>query len=255
MLPRPTCPYCIEGAALQAAGLLPVGVPFCLEHEVPDVGLDDGGTSVSGRASVFARIFVRWQVRATERVFGWTLPIVALLLGLGSVLVLAVRWPRTSLFLAAVGGVWWALRVHPGPALLVLAAALQIFAAVALVAPSWCRLWVLARWRTLVVYRRLWRTAMHAAELERRDEDGQVRRPAFRRVRCLPTVDVVHVRGLLGQRFGEWEEAAGMVGHVFGAHGVRVHRGDDRRLTLELARGPRGRSWNRDGALHLEEAR
>ena len=238
MLPRPTCPYCIEGAALQAAGLLPVGVPFCLEHEVPDVGLDDGGTSVSGRAGVFARLMARWQVRAGERLFGWAMPLAALALFVVAVLRAGVRWPRTSLFLAVVGGVWWALRVHPGPALLVLAAALQIFAAVALVAPSWCRLWVLARWRTLVVYRRLWRTAMHAAELEHRDVDGVVTLPRLGWVRCTEHVDVVRVRGVLGQRGAAWEEAAGMLGHVFGARGVAVHRGDDRRLTLELARGP-----------------
>jgi hypothetical protein len=42
---------------------------------------------------------------------------------------------------------------------------------------------------------------------------------------------------------------------VFGARDVRVHRGDDRRLTLELRRGRRGRSWNRDGVLDLEGVR
>jgi hypothetical protein len=38
-----------------------------------------------------------------------------------------------------------------------------------------------------------------------------------------------------------------MLAHVFGATGFVVHRGDDRRLTLELVRGRVGRSWNREG--------
>jgi hypothetical protein len=59
------------------------------------------------------------------------------------------------------------------------------------------------------------------------------------------------VRGVLGQRFADWEAGAPMVAHVLGATDVRVHRGDDRRLTLELGRGPRSRSWNRDGMLDL----
>jgi hypothetical protein len=126
----------------------------------------------------------------------------------------------------------------------------------AFAAPSAFRRHVVLRvmgWaRSVLVYRRLWRTAVHAAELERRGQDGEVQRPRFRRVRCGEVVDVVHVRGLIGQRFADWEGAGPMLAHVFGASDVRVHRGDDRRLTLELVRARRGRAWNRDGHLELE---
>jgi hypothetical protein len=253
MLPHPTCPYCIEGAALQAAGVLPPGVPFCLEHEVPDVDGEVG--EVSGRPGVLGRLVLRWQLRIGDQLFGWVAPFVAAVMAVAAGARLVFAYPRTSAALFALAGGWWAVRIHPGPTLFALSTALQVFAACALVAPTRCRLRALGWWRSLVVYRRLWRTAMHAAGLERRGADGEVQRPRYRRVRCLESVDVVHVRGLVGQRFGEWEEAAGMVAHVFGAHGVRVHRGDDRRLTVELVRGARGRSWNRDGVLDLEAAR
>jgi DNA segregation ATPase FtsK/SpoIIIE, S-DNA-T family len=110
----------------------------------------------------------------------------------------------------------------------------------------------LSCWRSVTLYRRLWQSAILAAELDQDGPDGDWRLPQLRRVRCLEDVDVLHVRGLLGQRGRQWEEAGPMLAHVFGAHDVRVHRGDDRRLTLELARGRRGRSWNREDRLELQ---
>jgi hypothetical protein len=68
------------------------------------------------------------------------------------------------------------------------------------------------------------------------------------RITCTDRADLVRVRGLLGQRFSDWEDAAPMLAHTFGAVGFVVHRGDDRRLTLELVRGSVGRSWDRDGS-------
>jgi hypothetical protein len=255
MLPRASCPFCVEGAALQAAGALPPGVPFCLEHELPDPELDDGGTAVSGRSGILARVWARWKLRISERILAPFLPLIAVVAAVVAAVWLAWRWPRLSSTVAAAGVCWWLVEVRTAATLLGFATLLQVLAAVALVAPTRCRLWALARWRTLVVYRRLWRRAMHAAELTRRDEDGEAVLPRLGWVRCLDTVDVVRVRGVLGQRGAAWEEAAGMLGHVFGARGVRVHRGDDRRLELELLRGRRGRSWNRDGVLDLEGVR
>jgi S-DNA-T family DNA segregation ATPase FtsK/SpoIIIE len=105
----------------------------------------------------------------------------------------------------------------------------------------------LAMWRRGWVYGRQWQPAMTVTGLDRVDAAGRQTLPRLRRVRCLDHVDVVQIRALLGQRFAEWEAAGPMLAHVFGATGFEVLRGDDRRLTLLLKRGRRGRSWDRDG--------
>jgi S-DNA-T family DNA segregation ATPase FtsK/SpoIIIE len=182
-----------------------------------------------------------------------------LLVGWLRLLYVAGSHLRTSVALAVASGVTWAALAHP-----VAAGLCAVLPAVAaqewvLFGPGSFRrhvgLRALSWWRSVWVYRRLWADAMRAAGLEQAGPDGEVLRPAlgaFRPVRCLEGVDVVRVRGLLGQRFSDWEEAAPMVAHVLGAADVRVHRGDVRRLTLELGRARRGRSWNRDGWLDLE---
>lgn len=174
-----------------------------------------------------------------------------LLVGTVRVLHLAVCRPRTAAAALGLVGAVWAVLEHPvvtGLGLLAVVEAVHVWV---LVAPgSWRRHGsprARSVWRSLWVYRRRWVTAMRVAELERADADGVPQLPRLVRVRCTDTTDVVHVRGLLGQRFGEWEQAAPMLAHVFGATAYVLNRGDDRRLTLELERGARGRSWNRDG--------
>jgi S-DNA-T family DNA segregation ATPase FtsK/SpoIIIE len=180
-----------------------------------------------------------------------------------ALIVLAVRvllWsvcrPRTTGALLGSAALLWGVHEHPVATLLVLWLPLEVAHAWSVYAPaSWrrrARPVLLARWRSLWLYRRTWRTAMQVAELDRRDRDGRLEVPRLGRVRCTATADVVQVRGLLGQRFSDYETAAPMLAHVFGATGFTVHRGDDRRLTLELVRGKRGRSWNR-GALDYSE--
>lgn len=169
----------------------------------------------------------------------------------GRVLLWSVCRPRTTAALLGLIFAVWALVEHPVATVLVLWLLLEVLGGWSTFAPaSWRRRGrpvLLARWRSLWLYRRKWRTAMQVAELDRRDRDGRLELPRLGWVRCTPTTDVVRVRGLLGQRFSEWEAAGPMLAHVFGATGFVVHRGDDRRLTLELERGEVGRSWNRDG--------
>jgi hypothetical protein len=164
---------------------------------------------------------------------------------------LAVCRPRTSGALLALTGLGWALLAHPVVTHAAILVGVEAVDGWALLGPVSWRRYGLPRlrgwWRSPWVYRRRWRTAMHVAELDRVDVDGKVQLPRLVRVRCTGTTDVVHVRGLLGQRFSDWETAAPMLAHVFGASGFAVNRGDDRRLTLELRRGRRGRSWNREG--------
>jgi len=164
--------------------------------------------------------------------------------------------PRTSGALLGSAVLLWGALEHPVATLLLLWLPLEVGHAWSVYAPlSWrrrARPALLARWRSLWLYRRTWRTAMQVAELDRRDRDGRLEVPRLGRVRCTATADVVQVRALLGQRFSDYETAGPMLAHVFGATGFTVHRGDDRRLTLELVRGKRGRSWNR-GALDYGE--
>lgn len=159
--------------------------------------------------------------------------------------------PRTTVALLVSAVLLWSALAHPVATTLVLWLPLEVAHAWSVYAPdSWrrrARPVLLARWRSLWLYRRTWRTAMRVAELDRRDSDGRLELPRLGRVRCTGTTDVVQVRGLLGQRFSEYEAAGPMLAHVFGATGFVVHRGDDRRLTLELVRGDVGRSWNSDG--------
>jgi hypothetical protein len=243
MLPDPTCATCAQGALLQAAGAWLPGVPFCPDHEVADAG----GREVSARRGVVDVLLRRWQLRLTERLFGWALPLLFAVLLLVSALRAGRAYPRTVGAVCAAGVVWWAAHAHPGAALVAFAVVLQAGAAVGLVAPDWCRARALAWWRGAFVYRRRWSTVMRVAGLEHADPDGERHLPRLARVRCAGDVDVLHVRAPVGQRFPEWTEAAPMVAHLFGASDVRVHRGDNRRLTVELLRGRRGRSWNREG--------
>jgi hypothetical protein len=177
-----------------------------------------------------------------------------LIVGVGMLCYLAVCRPRTTGALLALAGAAWLVAAHPyltaiGAALLVELVHLWSVSHTS----SWRRhgrTRLLSWWRSVWVYRRRWRTAMQVAELDRVDRDGQLRLPRlgrWRPVRCTPTTDLVRIRGLLGQRFSDWETAGPMLAHVFGAADYRLHRGDNRRLILELVRGPVGTSWNRDG--------
>jgi S-DNA-T family DNA segregation ATPase FtsK/SpoIIIE len=189
------------------------------------------------------------------RFHGWRAFLYWLCAALVVLTVRLITWsvcrPRTTAALLGSAVLAWAVLEHPAATLLLLWLPLEVGHAWRVYAPdSWRRRAqpvLLARWRSLWLYRRTWRTAMQVAELDRRDRDGQLEVPRLVRVRCTATTDVVQVRGLLGQRFSEYEAAAPMLAHVFGAVGFVVHRGDDRRLTLELERGDVGRSWNRDG--------
>jgi S-DNA-T family DNA segregation ATPase FtsK/SpoIIIE len=167
------------------------------------------------------------------------------------VLTWSASHPRTTVALLGSAALVWGALEHPVATLLLLWLPLEVAFGWSTYAPdSWrrhARPALLARWRSLWLYRRTWRTAMQVAELDRRDRDGRLELPRLGRVRCTATTDVVQVRGLLGQRFSEYEAAGPMLAHVFGAVDYRVHRGDDRRLTLELVRGDVGRSWNREG--------
>jgi S-DNA-T family DNA segregation ATPase FtsK/SpoIIIE len=169
----------------------------------------------------------------------------------GRLLLWSASHPRTTAALLGLSAAVWALVEHPVALLVALWLPLEMVHGWVLLSPdSWRRRGrpvLLARWRSLWLYRRKWRTAMRVAELARRDEQKRLEVPRLVSVRCTATTDVVLIRGLLGQRFSEWEAAAPMLAHVFGATGFVVHRGDDRRLTLELERGDVGRSWNRDG--------
>lgn len=236
------CPRCAASVAAHASGALPAAVPLCAEHGVPGmrVIVSRGPFHFYGVGALLLWLLAR----AVEAV--------------GLVLFVAVTRPRqTAALLAVVVGAWL-LVVHPAPTVAGLIAVTSGFEVWSLAHPASWRRWgrplLLGMWRRVWLYRRLWSRAMHAAGLERIDVDGAREVPRLGRVRSRDRVDVVAVRGLLGQRFGEWEEAAGMLGHAFGATDVRVHRGDDRRLTLELVRGRRGRSWNRGGRLELEDA-
>jgi hypothetical protein len=188
---------------------------------------------------------VRWS--GPWALIGWL--IARVLTGVGIGCYLAASHPRTAAALLALCGATWAVLEHPVATHLAVLAVLEALDAWALFAPrSWRRHGrprLRAWWRSLWVYRRRWRTAMHVAELVQ-VVGGEVRLPQLRRVRCTDTSDVVQVRGLLGQRFVTWEDAGPMLAHVLGASGVEVLRGDDRRLTLVLERGRRGRSWNRE---------
>lgn len=165
-----------------------------------------------------------------------------------AVVVAAVRHPRTTTAVLAVGGLVWAAVVHPLWTVAGVLAAAQLVDLAVAAAPGVVGRRALAWWRSVWVYRRQWQVAMLVTELDR---DGRL--PRLGRVQCTPAADLVRVRGLLGQRFADWEEAGPMLGHVFGAVDVRVHRGTDRRLTLELARGRRERSWNREGYDFAED--
>lgn len=247
---------------MQAAGTFPPGVPFCLEHEMPDVGQVSRASDARRaarrlRPGLLESAFDRWQRRLVERLIGPALPVVAVLLLLSGAVRVAARFPRSTGCVLAAGGCWWLLEAYPRTTLALVALVAVALEVLALCAPQVFRqqvtLRLLALWRCVVVYRRLWSRAMYVAELEHRDVDGALHVPRLARlrpVRCLDTVDVVRVRARLGQRFDEWDAAGPMLAHVFGATDVRVHRGDDRRLTLELVRGRRGRRWLR-GRLEL----
>ena len=162
----------------------------------------------------------------------------------------AVSRPRTTCAVFGVIFTCWAYMAHPAATLAVVWLPLEVVHWWALLGPwSWRRRgrpWLLARWRSAWVYRRRWRLAMLVCELDREDPDGVRRLPSLGRVSCTDRADLVRVRGLPGQRFSQWEEAAPMLAHLFGATAVEVRRGDARRLTLELERGRVGRSWDRD---------
>lgn len=182
-----------------------------------------------------------------------------LLAGVALIVWCAVCRPRTTGALGGLVTIGWLCVWHTAPTAVAVAVGSEALHAWWLAHPASFRRLVGLRalgWcRSVVVYRRLWARAMRVCELTVDDEHvpARWRVPRFVRLRCLDTVDVVQVRGLLGQRGQQWEDAGPMLAHVFGAADVVVHRGDDRRLTLEFARARRGRSWNRAGRLELEE--
>jgi hypothetical protein len=160
---------------------------------------------------------------------------------------LAVCRPRSAVAVTVLSGLLWALWSHPVAAVLGVAIVVECGHAWSVLhRPSWRRT-AGAWWRSVWVYRRRWARVMRVAKLVEVDEDGRRRLPRLGRVRCTDTTDVLQVRALLGQRFTDWEDAGPMIAHAFGATGVELQRGDDRRLTVELVRGERGRSWNREG--------
>jgi hypothetical protein len=176
-------------------------------------------------------------------VVGW------LLVGVARLIYAAASHPRTTLVVLGSAIAARFVTTHPAGSALLGAAVMVAGEVWHLLAPASFRRQVTLRTLTAARstrYRARWQAAMYAAELDR---DGRL--PRLARVRCLDVVDVLRVRALLGQRFADWEAAAPMVAHVLGATDVRVHRGDDRRLTLELGRGRRGRSWDRGGILDL----
>jgi hypothetical protein len=225
------CQVCAAGEAAQLAGALPHGVPLCTRH------------AAGGRMRVITRrgpfhfyglpALLLWLVT-------WGLRLVV------TVVVVAVRRPRTTAAAVVLCATGWAVVVHPLVVLTAATVAVELAGTWSVTAPPSWRAAVRARvglwWRAAWVYRRQWQVAVLVAELDR---DGRL--PRLGRVQAVGTVDHVRVRALLGQRFDEWEAAGPMLAHVFGATDVRVHRGDDRRLTLELERGRRGSSWNREG--------
>jgi DNA segregation ATPase FtsK/SpoIIIE, S-DNA-T family len=181
------------------------------------------------------------------------------LVGVGRVFYAAVCRPRTTGAVLGLVTVWCLFAAHPVAVTVAVFVVSEVLHGWAVLRPASFRrrvgLRALAWCRSVLVYRRLWQRAMRAADLTVDDErvPPRWRVPRLGRVRCLESVDVVQVRGLLGQRGGMWEDAGPMLAHVFGASDVRVHRGDDRRLTLELRRARRGRSWHRSGVLELEQ--
>ena len=199
---------------------------------------------------------LRWH--GLPALVGWLIG--RLFVGVAALIYVAVCRPRTSGAVLGAGAVLWLWSTHPAVVVAAVAAGSVGCEVWALSSPgSWRRhglLRALAWWRSLTVYRRLWSRAMTTAGLTLDEHvPPRWRVPRLGRVRCLEGVDVVQVRGLLGQRFSTWEDAGPMLAHVFGASDVRVHRGDDRRLTLELRRARRGRSWHRTGVLELEAQR
>ena len=181
-----------------------------------------------------------------------------LLVGVGAVCRLAVCRPRTSAALGGLVTIGWLYVAHAALLTVAVAVVVEVLHGWWLTHPASFRrrvgLRALGWWRSVAVYRRLWARAMRVCELTVDDEHvpARWRVPRFARLGCLDDVDVVQVRGLLGQRGQQWEDAGPMLAHVFGASDVAVHRGDDRRLTVELVRARRGRSWNRAGRLELE---
>lgn len=164
--------------------------------------------------------------------------------GFVTVVTAAASHPRTTVACAALLGASGLIRAHPAGAAAVVAALLAAGEMWALSAPQSFRRIVVMRaltvWRGAVVYRRRWAVACAVAEL---DVDGRL--PRLSRVRCRSDgFDELRVRAVLGQRIGEYDHAAPMLAHVFGADGYRVVPGDDRRLVLELPRARRGRAWS-----------
>jgi hypothetical protein len=169
------------------------------------------------------------------------------LVGVGRLLMVAVSRPRTTAVVAGLCFAVWALVEHPLPSHVLLLVGAEVGYWWHLLGPdSFRRTRLPAVWRSVWVYRRRWRKAMRVAGLSRMDEAEQLEIPRLGRVTCTATTDLVRVRGLLGQRFADWEEAGPMLAHVFKATSVEVRRGDDRRLTLELGRGDVGRRWDRE---------
>ena len=138
-----------------------------------------------------------------------------LLVAAGFLGYLAVCRPRTSAALLGVVTIWWLLVAHTTLTLLVAVLVAHGLDAWSLARPASfrrrVRLRALSWWRSVVVYRRHWRSAMVVAELAQPAPGGALRVPRLGRVRCLERVDVVQVRGLLGQRFSTWEDAGPML--------------------------------------------
>jgi hypothetical protein len=254
MVPHVECDACVEGFLLHAAGAWPPGVPFCPEHGFEDASRGGEGP-VSSRA-VPQIVLQRWRIRAFGKAFGWLMPVVAVVTVLIGVARFVVLHPRTSLALALLAGLGWLLVAHRVLTISVGVTLLEVGHLWWWLHRASFRRWIglpaLGVWRTVFVYRRRWAAAMLTCELARKHPEAGWQVPGLGRVRCLEGgVDLVRARALLGQRGSDWEDAIGMLGHALGATDARVHRGDDRRLTLELRRGKRGRSWHRSGVLEL----
>lgn len=171
-----------------------------------------------------------------------------LLRGGAAALVWTVCRPRVAGAALVASGVAVLVASMPVTVLLLVTVAAHVGYGWSVLDPSSFRRRVALRalgwWRSVWVYRRHWSAAMTVAELVGRD--GSL--PRLVGVRCTDEHDVVRVRAVLGQRGRQWEDAAPMAAHVFGATSVELRRGDDRRLLLVLGRGARGRAWDREEA-------
>jgi S-DNA-T family DNA segregation ATPase FtsK/SpoIIIE len=172
-----------------------------------------------------------WQVPM------WWVLLAGLFRGVGVLLVLAARHPRTSVVLLGSG--WVLLRFGRTTYLTSCAVLLGVLAGWAVVhRGSWLLVvgWpALSRWRRLWTYRRHWDAAMATCGLTATfAERGYL--PRLGRVRCDRYTDRVRVHLVSGQAPEQWEKVTAQLAHTFGALSCVVHVVKPRLLALEFMR-------------------